>query len=137
MTMAIDAEGNVKLPDPNREITRRQLEQENFTVIEESYLRRDEKIVYAIVSNSIYIPATKTTLMIRGLSNTYTTAEDFQTIAVYELDDQKTIVPGNDMPSAGNSVNPAWEAENLRRANAYDAHLKSLRKQLGIAENRE
>lgn len=126
---AIDADGNVRKPDPNREVTRRLLEQENYAVLRESYERRKETIVYGMLRNEIHIPETKATLVINRLGDSLLTEEDFQSVVVYEVDNEKVLWPADDLPVEG-YVNNQLDEERARRKSAFDTHMENVKREI-------
>jgi len=85
LVRSIDTNGNVRLPDPNRDITRAFYDQRTYTVLEESVNRLSERIVYSLPGNEIYAPETNTKYVLTAVLNQY----DF--VVVYEVDEAKLV----------------------------------------------
>lgn len=130
---SIDADGNRRKPDRNREIARRQLEKEESVIQEDSYVRRNERLVYGLFTNEIRIPATKTAIAFQQLGRDFENIEDFETIVVYEVDEEKVIYPADD--SRTNPVPPS--GKQLRRIRAYEAHIEKVKRELGLPLDQE
>lgn len=134
---AVGDDGELKMPDPNREATRQALEQGNSTVLAESYQRRNERIVYELVSSTIRVPARNTTMFFDGLVKEKATERDLNSIVVYEIDDEKVIHPADDTLVEGPDETDPKEAERLRRIAAFDAHMDQVKRDIAKNQNEE
>ena len=81
LVRSIDTDGNIRLPDPNREVTRALYDRKVYTVLEDSVNRLSERIVYSLPGNEIYVPDTNTKYVITALVN------QFDFAIVYEVDE--------------------------------------------------
>lgn len=124
-TWALGKDGQLISPDPNREYTLSQLNQENAVVPNESYLRRNEKIVYA-VSGFIPLPHLRRQITVMQLG------DELDTLVLYEEDVEKAIHPVSDVDSEiANDSNSEIGIERARRLEAYEAHMKGIKQTLG------
>lgn len=128
---SIDTEGNIRMPDPNRTITRAAYDRNTYTVIEESVRRLDERIVHFLSPTFLTNSATKVSYALAPLGRE--SQMEFDTVVVYEIDAEKTIVLGDGFQ---NPEDAAFQ-EGLRKQMAYKAYLKQLRSDLGIVETPE
>ncbi len=127
-TWSIATDGSLQAPDPNREYTLSQLDQKNAVIPQESYLRRNEKIVYA-VSGAIRFPQTRQLIRITQPTN------DLEYLVFYEVDEYKWIPPG-DGNLVDSDLSEVGQLRTTRKA-AYLAHIENVKRDLGLAENQE
>jgi len=124
-TRSVDADGNVRMPDPNREVTLSELASGSSVVLWESYLRRDEKLVHTIAGNFIRVPGMDATLAF------HMTGGSFDGDVVYEVDPSKTV-PADDvvLDDANREVGGEDPRQSLaaemrsRRQAAYEAYME-------------
>ena len=130
---SVDAAGNVRLPDPNREVTLRALQEESYTVLKESYDRRNERLVYSLAGNFLTVPDRKTTYTFQLLD------EQFSAVVFYEIDRGKTIsLPDVVVTEAGDQREELEaDPEQMRRLEAYEAYMKGVRQRIATEQNRE
>lgn len=127
---SIDADGVLRLPDPNREYTPSQLSQENAVIPKESYLRRNEKLVYGFTGNSIQVPKTKARVALTNVN------ENLDFVVVYEIDQEKMIILGDGHVLRPDGT-PYVSVEQKRRIEAYETHVEKVRREFGLPQNRE
>lgn len=125
---SLDDFGNLQPPDPNREYVLSQMNEENAIIPEESYLRLNEKIVYAI-HGTIRLPHTQTLIAISQLSN------DLDFVMMYEVDDDKRLIHGDDTIDGIDLSEDG--IERARRAEAYQNHVDNVRRELGLGPKPE
>jgi len=127
---AVDASGEIKPPDPNREVTRSALEGENYVVLEESKRRLSERIIYGLINSFIQVPARRTTIRLSQLGEDL---ESFGSVLVYKVDESKTVIPGDDSP-----VNPTPPTPDMiRRAREFKKHEDRVRREFGLPPREE
>lgn len=127
LVRAIDTEGNIRRPDPNREITRALYDQKYVTVLADSVERLTERLVYTLVGNSIEVPESRATIVITGVP------DQFDFVVVYELDEEKRLLPVDDSPANRHPRSP----EQIRRSQAFKAHVEKVKRELGIPLDQE
>lgn len=127
---AVDEHGEIKWPDPNQEVTRSALEGQNYVVLEESKKLLNEQILYGLFNSFIQVPRTRTTIRIGQLGESL---DSFGTVLVYEIDDSKTVIPGDDSP-----INPTPPTPDMvRRAEAFKKHEDRVRREFGMPPREE
>lgn len=152
---AIDSDGNIRYPDPNREVTQQILAEygEQSVVLQESYDRLNEKIMYGLLQANIPLPHLREQLIIAPIDPHFQTVEEFDTIVIYEQDKEKILwfpddsprregipeernLPGIDkLPErAVDAQSLALEQELQRRTDAYEQHMIDVRRR--VAEER-
>ena len=130
---SIDEEGNLRFPDPNREATLRVLREESYTVLKESYDRRNEKLVYSLAGNFLRVPDRKAIYSFQSLG------DRLDALVVYEVDLQEIITLPDvvmDSSSAAREPTPA-EIEQRKRLEAFEAYMERVRQRIAKEQNRE
>lgn len=135
---SVDKEGNVRRRDPNREVTRKLIEQDAHVVLQESYDRRDEKLVYALLRSTIPLPDRSGRLILKSLGTSFDSEDQFHTIMVYEADPEKALLIGDHPIGNGpQKDDPSSELRNRearRRLANYEAHMAQVMRNLGLEE---
>jgi len=122
---SVDASAERGWPDPNREVTRAALEGDNYVVLEESKRRLSERIIYGLVAGFIPVPARRTAIRLSPLGDDL---ESFESVLVYEIDESKTVIPGDDSP-----VNPTPPTpDQIRRFQEFREHEARVRREFGM-----
>lgn len=127
---AIGSDGSLIPPDRNREYALSQLNQEDSVIPKESYLRRNEKIVYAI-SGSMRLPHLQRQIEILQVG------DELETLILYEIDIAKAIPPVSDTDEGPPDDTTEIGRERLRRLEAWEAHVEQLKRDLGLNQNQE
>lgn len=133
---AVGDNGKLRPPDPDREATLAALQQESYVVSEESVSRLSEKLVYSI-SGSIVLPDQRRQIEIVQLD------DDLESLILYEIDTKKAIAPVSDTASQDAIAERAqmeqseFGREQLKRIEAYELHVRNLRRELGIEDEPE
>lgn len=125
-TWAIDENGTIKAPDPNRESAMSALAEGRGVITESSLQRIDEEIAHSITGRIVF-PRSK-----RVIEFTHPT-NDFEYVAVYEPDGSKVLLQGDDMRRAGSPAESEYEVDRQRRVQAYENFVEALRRELGLA----
>jgi hypothetical protein len=127
---AVNRFGELRRPDPNRNVTRSAIERESYVVLRESKQRLDERIVYGLINGFIQVPVRMTTLRLSQLGEDL---HSFGSVLVYEVDDDKLIIPGDDSP-----VNPMPPTPDMiRRSKAFKDHEDRVRRRFGLPPKNE
>ena len=123
-TWAITSDGELRRPDPNREITLEQLEQEDRVVLQESVSRLDEQIAYA-VSGVISLPHLKRQITVMQVG------DELSSVLLFEPDLEKAIPGVSDLDSElTDDSTTELGRERLRRIEAYEAHMRMVKRSL-------
>lgn len=131
---SITAEGVQRYPDLRREATLAAIESNEGVVSVESVERLEEKQVRSLRSEAIIHPAGRSRIWLRSLIG------DYSHVMVYEEDPNKFFsIPVEGWGSVPPATEPktAHDFEQIRRSEAYLAHVAMTRRQLGLAETQE
>lgn len=125
-TWSVDSEGRLGAPDPNRDYTLATLNRPEGVVTEESLLRLDEQIVHSISGNIVH-PQSRRKIRLRHPK------DNPEYLMVYEIDPEKELLPISDMAEE-RDLSTEYGRESLRREQAYQQHVDSVKRELGIAQ---
>ena len=96
--------------------------------MQESYDRRNERLVYTMAGNFLPMPDRQTTIAFQNIG------DNFEAMAVYEVDESRVItLPGVEVRANENGELEELrrtDAEQLQRLEAYESHMQSVRQQL-------
>jgi hypothetical protein len=133
---SVDAKGNVRPPDPNREATLRELENETHTVLAESAARIDERLIYSLSTNFLYLPDQDMTL---GFSHL---GKQFDAMVVWEPDNFRiappdTIAIRGEVPKYQQNAESRRQAETVRAQKEFEDYMEGIRQEIESTQNQE
>ena len=119
---SVDSEGNLHRPDPGLQPLKAKLTNGGRSDPEHLLLPREQRLGYVFTGNSIRNPDTGSRIKF------FSFRRDLDVVLVYEVDEDKVILPGDDSPV--NRMEPSQEQVLLRKA--FNEHVQKVRLELGL-----